>query len=97
LNQLYHLRTCLDGRHYLSFYRVRCWVHRHVRAEVRQWRGAPWTATALPRDCGRLDAAVNTCLAALASGSDGWHNTARVRFRFVSADQLSMPEEVMVQ
>lgn len=89
LAQLCHVRGLLDGRHYLAFYRVRCWVHRHIRAEVRAWRGAPWQPVALPWDCARFDAVVNTCLAAVAAGPEGWHDTARVRFRFAEAGELA--------
>src|SRR5690606_5480462 len=90
LAQLYRLRSLLDGRHYLAFYRVRCWVHRRIRAEVRPWRGVAWQAVRLPRDCARFDAAVNMCLASLAKDADGWHDLAQVRFRFVSEHELEL-------
>jgi hypothetical protein len=96
--QLYRLRAILDGRHYLAFYRVRCWIHRHVRAEVRAWRGAVWMQVPLPRDCGRFDAALNTCLAELAaSDAAGWHETASVRFRFASDVELEHASEIVAR
>ena len=80
--QLFRLRTLLDGRHYLAFYRVRCWAHRVFRIEARSNRMMPWRACPLPLDAARLDEVVNAALAA-AAGLDGvTAASAHVRFTF---------------
>lgn len=64
--QLFRLRALLDGRHYLAFYRVRCWAQRALRVEVRAQRNAPWLSRPLGLDGGRIDEVINTALAELA-------------------------------
>jgi len=79
--QLFRVRALLDGRHYLAFYRVRCWARRAFRIEVQHHRGAPVITREMPLDCARLDEAVNASLACLAH--DGaLPEFARVRFVF---------------
>jgi hypothetical protein len=64
--QLFRVRRLLAGRHYLAFYRVRCWARRTLRVEVRASRCAPWNACEFALDAARLDEVVNTALATLA-------------------------------
>lgn len=66
VEQLFRVRTLLAERHYLAFYRVRCWARQAFRIEVRARRGAPWLTQELPLDGGRLDEIVNSSLAVLA-------------------------------
>lgn len=66
IEQLFRVRTLLGERHYLAFYRVRCWARQAFRIEVRAQRGSPWLAQELPLDGGRLDEIVKSSLAALA-------------------------------
>lgn len=70
LGQLFRVRALLDGRHYLAFYRVRCWARRVFRIEVRSARGATALLRELPLDGARLDEIVNASLACLATGGD---------------------------
>lgn len=82
--QLFRVRALLDGRHYLAFYRVRCWARRTFRVEVHTMRGLAVLTHELPLDGGRLDEVVNSSLAAIAS--DGViPATAHVRFVFAAA------------
>lgn len=84
LAQLFRARALLDERHYLAFYRVRCWARRALRIETRARRGAPWLAHSLPLDGRRLDELVNAALAPFAA--DGViPATAHVRFVFAPA------------
>jgi hypothetical protein len=81
--QLFRVRALLDGRHYLAFYRVRCWARRAFRLEVRAGRDEAWSAHEFPLDGGRLEEVINAALAPLAF--DGvLPATARVRFRFAT-------------
>lgn len=81
--QLFRVRALLAERHYLAFYRVRCWARRALRIEVRTHRGA-WRAEPLPLDGGRRDEIVNSALARLAA--DGSIPAlAQVRFAFNAA------------
>jgi len=80
--QLFRVRTRLDGRHYLAFYRVRCWARRTFRIEARAHRGAPARVSAFPLDGGRLDEVVNTALAPLAVAGE---LPAGAHIRFVRA------------
>lgn len=81
VEQLFRVRELLDSRHYLAFYRVRCWARRTLRIEVRAARGSPWIDRELPLNGGRLDEIVNTALAAVAE--DGAiPPAAHVRFAF---------------
>jgi hypothetical protein len=82
--QLFRVRALLAGRHYLAFFRVRCWARRVLRIEVRAQRGAPWLAREFPLDGGRLDEIVNAALASLAEG-DVIPAAAHARFAFVAA------------
>jgi len=79
--QLFRVRTLLDGRHYLAFYRVRCWARRTFRIEVRAHRGAAAFVRDFPLDGGRLDEVVNSSLAALAADGE-LPASAYVRFVF---------------
>jgi hypothetical protein len=87
LEQLFRVRNLLQGRAYLAFYRVRCWVKSQIVAEVRGTRGMPWQQVEIPLNAGNLNEAVNTCLAALPDeecpGGQRWNG--QVRFRFAQA------------
>jgi hypothetical protein len=83
IEQLFRVRALLGERHYLAFYRVRCWARQAFRIEVRARRGAPWLVRELPLDGGRLDEIVNSSLAALAE--DGViPAAAHLRFMFAA-------------
>ncbi|HLP24431.1 MAG TPA: hypothetical protein VK477_02045, partial [Acidobacteriota bacterium] len=82
--QLFRVRALLDGRHYLAFYRVRCWAHRAFRVEARLARNAPAAAQAFPLDAARIDEVVNSALAPLARDGE-LPAGAHVRFAFASA------------
>lgn len=82
--QLFRVRTLLDGRHYLAFYRVRCWARRTFRIEVRIHRGATAQVRDFPLDGGRLDEVVNSSLAAVADNGE-LPVAAYVRFVFAAA------------
>lgn len=84
LAQLFKVRALLDGRHYLAFYRVRCWAQRTFRAEVRSHRGEAALLRELPRDGARLDEIVNSSLACLAQDGE-IPAGAHVRFVFAPA------------
>jgi hypothetical protein len=84
LRQLLWVRTLLDERHYLAFYRVRCWARRALRIETRPHPSAPWKSDELPLNCARVDEIVNTALAAIAA-NDRSPATAQVRFTFAPA------------
>lgn len=84
LAQLFKVRTLLDGRHYLAFYRVRCWAQRTFRVEVRSRRGEAALLRELPRDGARLDEIVNSSLACLAQDGE-IPAGAHVRFVFTPA------------
>ena len=62
LEKLLELRARLDGRHYLAFYRVRCWARRTFRVEVRSRRGEPLRIFELPIDCARMEEVVDSSL-----------------------------------
>ncbi len=79
--QLFRVRTLLDGRHHLAFYRVRCWARRTFRIEVRAYRGAPVHSQSFPLDGARLDEVVNSSLACLARDGE-LPALARVNFVF---------------
>ena len=83
--QLFHVRALLDERHYLAFYRVRCWARQTLRIEVRAGRGAPWVTCELPLNGARLDEIVNTALASLADAEGVIPEFAHVRFVLASA------------
>ncbi len=84
LTQLFRVRRMLGGRHYLAFYRVRCWARRALRIEVRASRNLPWITRELPLDGARLDELVNASLAALASPDGAIPESAHVRFTFTT-------------
>jgi hypothetical protein len=86
VEQLFRVRALLDGRHYLAFYRVRCWARRAFRIEVRAHRGATITVRDFPLDGGRLDEVVNTALAAIAIDGE---LPAGAHVRFVRAGAQS--------
>lgn len=80
--QIFRVRRQLDGRHFLAFYRVRCWARRALRVEVRRPRGE-WISSELPVDGGRLEEIVYAAVAPLAD--DGViPGLAQVRFVFVA-------------
>lgn len=70
VEQLFRVRALLGGRHYLAFYRVRCWARRAFRIEVRTHRGATITVRDFPLDGGRLDEVVNSSLAVIATDGE---------------------------
>lgn len=84
LAQLFRVRALLDGRHYLAFYRVRCWAQRTFRVEIRSCRGEAALLRELPRDGARLDEIVNSSLACLAQDGE-IPAGAHVRFVFTPA------------
>lgn len=81
--QLFLVRALIGDRHYLAFYRVRCWAHRVLRVDVRQHRGGLWQSRPLPLGAARLDEVVNGALAALAS-EEAMPAGACVRFSFAA-------------
>lgn len=85
IEQLFRVRALLEERHYLAFYRVRCWARRALRIQVRAGRGSPWLARELPLDGARLDEIVNTALAALATPDGAIPDAAHIRFVFAAA------------
>lgn len=84
VEQLFRVRRLLAGRHYLAFYRVRCWARRALRIEARAGRGSPWLGGELPLDGARLDEVVNTALAPFATDDGVIPAGAHVRFSFVA-------------
>ncbi|MEJ1972893.1 MAG: hypothetical protein WDM96_10670 [Lacunisphaera sp.] len=84
IEQLFRVRALLDGRHYLSFYRVRCWARRTFRIEVRAHRGAALHVCDFPLDGGRLDEVVNSSLATVSIDGE-LPAFACVRFVFAGA------------
>jgi hypothetical protein len=83
VTQLFRVRSLLDQRHYLAFYRVRCWARRALRIEARAGRGEPWITREFPLDCARLDEAVNATRAAFADERGAASAAlAQVRFSF---------------
>jgi len=84
IEHLFRVRALLDGRHYLAFYRVRCWARRAFRIEVRAHRDAASVTRDFPLDGGRLDEVVNSSLAAVARNGE-LPATAYVRFVFAGA------------
>jgi hypothetical protein len=85
IEQLFRVRTLLAGRHYLAFYRVRCWARRTFRIEVLAQRGDAALVREFPLDGGRLDEVVNSSLAALVRDHGEIPASAHVRFTFNSA------------
>jgi hypothetical protein len=85
IEQLFRVRALLAERHYLAFYRVRCWARRALRVEVRAARGAPWITREFPLDGGRLEELINSSLASLASSGEAIPGTANIRFVFALA------------
>lgn len=82
IEQLLRVRALLGDRHYLAFYRVRCWAREALRIEVRTDRRAPWLPQALPLDVARMDELINASLALLASAEGEIPAAAHVRFSF---------------
>ena len=87
LRLLFELRARLDGRRHLALYRVRRWLRRSIRVELRSGPSAAWQVRPLPAGCARLDELVNSCLASLALDSEDWPFLAQVRFVFVAVPQ----------
>lgn len=77
------VRQHLDGRHHLSFYRLRCWLRRIIRVQVRAHRGEAWQVHELPFDFARVDELVHGALASLAV-RDEIPACAQVRFVFAT-------------
>ena len=82
--QLFQVRTLLAGRHYLAFYRVRCWARRTFRIEVQAHRGLAPQVHDFPLDAARLDEVTNSVLATVAHRGE-LPAAARVRFVFAAA------------
>lgn len=81
VRQLFHVRALLDERHYLAFYRVRCWARRALRIETRASNSTHWVVDELPLNCARIDEIVNRAFASIAAG-DTAPAKAQVRFTF---------------
>jgi hypothetical protein len=88
LEQFFHVRSLLGDRHYLAFYRVRCWAQRTFVVSTRSCRQADWASQRLPLDCARFDELLNTALAALADASGSIPAAAHVRVDFAAADEV---------
>ncbi len=86
VEQLLRVRRILGGRHYLAFFRVRCWARRTFRIEVRAGRALPWLSRELPLDCARVDELVNSSLAALANADGEIPASAHMRFAFAAVE-----------
>lgn len=82
--QFFRVRALLDGRHYLAFYRVRCWARRAFRVEARASRAFAAVVSDFPLDAARVDEVVNSALAPLARYG-ALPAGAHVRFAFASA------------
>lgn len=82
LAQLFRVRMLLAGRHYLAFYRVRCWARRALRVAVRASRHEAWHGCELPLDVARFDELVNSALARLVDEHGSIPESAHVRFSF---------------
>jgi hypothetical protein len=80
VQQLFRVRALLEERHYLAFYRVRCWARRHFRIEVHAGRGGPRITHELPLNGARLEEVINASLATLAAGTGVIPASAHVRF-----------------
>lgn len=61
--QLLRVRAMLAGRHYLAFYRVRCWAKNSFRVEVRSRQAGASVVLELPLDVARMDEIVDSSLA----------------------------------
>lgn len=81
--QLFRVRSLIGGRHYLAYYRVRCWARRALRIDVRSHRNARWESCPFPLDSARLDEVVNGALASLATAG-AVPATAQLRFAFAA-------------
>lgn len=91
VTQFFRLRSALGERHYLAFYRVRCWVSRRVLVQIRTNAAAPWVTRRIPLGSARIDEVVNTCLAPLAVGGI-IPTRADIRFIFApSSDAAASP------
>ncbi len=86
VRQLFRVRALLGSRHYLAFYRVRCYAHRLFRIEARADGRVAWNESEFPRDGARLDEVVNTALAGLSGENGDVPAAAQVRFTFARAD-----------
>jgi hypothetical protein len=82
LEQLFRIRELLEERHYLAFYRVRCWARRALRIEVRADPNGPWCSRELPLDGARLDEVINSSLAPFGYDDGVIPGGAHVRFAF---------------
>jgi hypothetical protein len=81
--QLFRVRSLVGDRHYLAFYRVRCWARRALRIDVRAHRNARWESCPFPLDGARLDEVVNGALASLATAG-AVPAAGQVRFAFAA-------------
>ncbi len=68
--QFFRVRSLLAGRHYLAFYRVRCWAQRAFRVEARAGRHLPAAVSPFPLDAARFDEVINTALAPLVTDGE---------------------------
>ncbi|HEY0944911.1 MAG TPA: hypothetical protein VGD81_06570 [Opitutaceae bacterium] len=85
LNQLFSLRRLLDGRHYLAFYRLRCWLQRLIVVQARSHRGEAWQTFPLPLNGARLDEVIDSTLARLTAPGCELPGCAHVRFVFATS------------
>ncbi|RRJ95020.1 hypothetical protein Ga0100231_012550 [Opitutaceae bacterium TAV4] len=83
---LCRLRAQLDGRHYLAFYRVRCWMRRVLAVESSAGRNEPWVRQALPLDFARPEEIEDQSLALWPAYDGCVSPMARVRFVFVDTN-----------
>lgn len=94
VEQLFRVRRLLGDRHYLAFYRVRCWAHRALHVEVRAHRAAAWIARPLPLNGGRVDEVINAALAVLAT-SESIPAAAHARFIFSASVAAASPAPLL--
>lgn len=91
LVQLFRLRRLLDGRHYLAFYRLRCWLQRLIVVQARAHRGEPWQTFPLPLNGARLDEVIDSALARLTAPGCEVPGCAHVRFVFATPAMRMSP------
>lgn len=85
MRQVFVVRSLLEERHYLAFYRVRRWLGRTVHIEYRGGPGEAWSAAALPLGAARIEEVAHACGAALAQGGE---YPPRLEVRFAHSESL---------
>lgn len=80
--QLFRVRALLEERHYLAFFRVRCWTRRALRIAVRADRHSPWHYREIPLNGARFDEIINAAIATLADRHGVIPSGAHARFVF---------------